>query len=209
DPGRAGVETALSAFLGEIEQVPPAHCAVKIDGERAYRLARRDQPVTLPPRRVLVEKITVTAYDFPRVRFDVVCSRGTYVRALARDLGERLGTGAFLSALRRTAIGSLRVEEALTPETASARNIQPVERLLAAFPRVPATAGEALALFHGKRIPLPAAARSLPAGVPLFAWKEQRVLCRLLVGERGAEARCDYWLAEDDVLSPAAGPGPA
>lgn len=115
-PTRADVEAALTTFVGEIEQTPPIVSALKVGGQPAYKLARRGKTVELKPRRVRIDSMTLTAYEWPRVAFAMTCGRGTYVRAVVRDLGLRLGTGGCLTALTRTAIGPFRAAEAWTLE---------------------------------------------------------------------------------------------
>ena len=107
------VRERAKAFVGETEQTPPSFSALKVQGKRAYSLARKGLPVTLEKRRVRIKELTVLSLDLPDVTFRVVCSSGTYVRTLAADLGKELGVGAHLKALRRTAIGPYRVEDAL------------------------------------------------------------------------------------------------
>jgi len=121
-PSRRAVEAALHGFLGPQKQRPPAFSARKIDGERSYRLARRGVTVELPESDVTVHELELVEFRFPELVFRTRVSAGTYIRALARDIGEVLGTGAHLTALRREAIGTLRVEQALSldalgPET--------------------------------------------------------------------------------------------
>ncbi|MCX7930355.1 MAG: tRNA pseudouridine(55) synthase TruB [Chlorobi bacterium] len=104
---------ALKTFIGSLEQIPPSYSAIHAGGRRMYELARRGK--TLPPiapRRVNIHTITEIEYCQPYLRFTVRCSKGTYIRALARDLGEQLGVGGYVTALRRTAIGNYRVEDA-------------------------------------------------------------------------------------------------
>jgi len=101
------------AFVGETEQTPPSFSALKVQGKRAYSLARKGLPVSLEKRRVRIMELAVLSLDLPDVTFRVVCSSGTYVRTLAADLGMELGVGAHLKALRRTAIGPYGVEDAL------------------------------------------------------------------------------------------------
>ena len=101
------------AFVGETEQTPPSFSALKVQGKRAYSLARKGLPVSLEKRRVRIMELAVLSLDLPDVTFRVVCSSGTYVRTLAADLGKDLGVGAHLKALRRTAIGPYGVEDAL------------------------------------------------------------------------------------------------
>jgi tRNA pseudouridine55 synthase len=116
DVTEADLEAAMSALTGEIEQVPPAFSAVKVGGERMYRSARRGEAVEAPPRRVRVDSFDLVNFDSPRFAFRVQCSSGTYVRSLVADVGAKLGTGAHLSALRRTAIGPFRVDDARSAE---------------------------------------------------------------------------------------------
>lgn len=107
---------AVEELTGEIEQIPPMYSAVAKNGTRLYSLARQGKTIEREPRKVVVEEFEVTGFTPPVVAFRVVCSKGTYVRVLAHDLGEKLGCGAHLASLRRTAIGEFRVEDALTIE---------------------------------------------------------------------------------------------
>ena len=99
-------------FLGEIDQTPPIFSAIKVDGKRAYDMARAGQAVELKSRKVTISEFEIVSLDLPKVHFRVVCSKGTYIRTLANDFGEKLGVGAYLSALRRTKIGDHSVEDA-------------------------------------------------------------------------------------------------
>ncbi len=108
------VREKAEAFVGETEQTPPSFSALKVQGKRAYSLARKGLPVTLEKRRVRIMEWTVLSVDLPDVAFRVVCSSGTYVRTLAADLGRALGVGAHLKDLRRTVIGPYRVVDALS-----------------------------------------------------------------------------------------------
>jgi len=110
---RSDVEQAMDSFRGPILQIPPGFSAKKIGGEAAYRKARRGERVDLPPVEVTVYALEIVALELPFVRVRVHCSSGTYVRGLARDLGAALGTGAHLTALRRTSVGAMRVEDAV------------------------------------------------------------------------------------------------
>jgi tRNA pseudouridine55 synthase len=112
-PDRATVETALASFLGTIQQVPPAYSAAKLAGRRSYDLARQGRAAELAPRTVRIDRIEVLAYEFPTLRLQIDCGKGTYVRSLARDLGERLGCGGYVSALRRTRVGPFVAEQAV------------------------------------------------------------------------------------------------
>lgn len=123
-PKRDDIARALRSLTGAIEQVPPSYSAVKVGGVPAYRRARRGETVTLKPRRVTVHGATLLAYRFPLLRVRWTVSSGTYIRALARDLGTALGTGAYLRALRRTAIGPILVADALSAAAVSPTTIR-------------------------------------------------------------------------------------
>ncbi len=113
-PVRAVVEETLHGFVGAIEQVPPAYSAAKVSGRRAYDLARQGRDVVLQPRSVRVHGIDLLAYDYPHLEIEVRCGKGTYIRSLARDLGERMGCGGYVATLRRTRVGPFRVEDAVS-----------------------------------------------------------------------------------------------
>ena len=121
-PTEDEVRAALATFVGEIQQVPPLYSAVHVDGKRAYTLARKGEDVELEPRTVRIDAIDLLEYAWPHLRVEVRCGKGVYVRSLARDLGKALGTGGYLSGLRRTAVGPYTVEEAVTAE----RLLQPI-----------------------------------------------------------------------------------
>lgn len=110
------IEKTLPKFVGTIEQVPPAYSACKINGDRAYKLMRKGQDVPLKAKTLQVDEIEMTDFDEKNMQLSirVVCGKGTYIRALARDIGEALGSGAFLTALRRTRVGNVRVEDCVT-----------------------------------------------------------------------------------------------
>ena len=109
------VEDTLKQFVGEIDQVPPIFSACMVNGDRAYDLARKGKEVELKAKRITIEKIELMEYAMPYLTLRIVCSKGTYIRSLARDLGEALHSGAYLTALRRTRVGEVRVEECLHP----------------------------------------------------------------------------------------------
>jgi tRNA pseudouridine55 synthase len=116
-PGRGQLEAVLPAFRGVISQVPPIFSAVHVEGRRAYQAARDGQTVELAPRTVSVNELDLLDYSEDQAVLRVSCSKGTYIRALARDIAERLGTFAYVSALRRTRVGGFRVEEAVAPDS--------------------------------------------------------------------------------------------
>ena len=110
------IRETLPKFIGEIQQVPPAYSACKINGDRAYKLMRNGMDVPLKAKTLRVDEIEMTSFDkeLMQLSIRVVCGKGTYIRALARDIGEALGSGAFLTALRRTRVGGIRVEDCVT-----------------------------------------------------------------------------------------------
>jgi tRNA pseudouridine55 synthase len=134
-PTRAEIEAALPPFIGEIEQRPPAHSAVKVAGRRAYALARRGQSFELAPRTVSIYALEVTQYEFPRLELAIACGSGMYVRSLGRDLAAALGTAAVMAALERTAVGGFRVEDAVRIDELTIQSLrQHVQPALAAVP---------------------------------------------------------------------------
>ncbi len=108
------IQDAVTSLTGTISQLPPVHSAIKIGGKRAYKFARQGKEVELKPRDVEVSEFEITSVALPMINFRIVCSKGTYIRSLARDLGESLGVGAYLSQLCRTRIGTFKLEDALS-----------------------------------------------------------------------------------------------
>jgi tRNA pseudouridine55 synthase len=106
------IEEVANAFLGETEQIPPDHSAKKIEGKRAYTLARKGVATNLSPVNINIKEFEITGVNLPSLEFRVVCSKGTYIRSLVHDYGKKLGTGAYLHSLCRTRIGSYRLEDA-------------------------------------------------------------------------------------------------
>jgi len=163
-PGREAVEAALSAFTGEIEQVPPKFSAIKVDGERAYDLARSGEAVELEARPVRIDALTLL--DAPSedlAVFEMVCGKGAYVRSLARDLAQALGTEGHVAALRRTRVGPFTAEDAvelavledLVHKARALEELLPVETALDDIPALAVTADEAFQLRQGRSIVLP------------------------------------------------------
>jgi tRNA pseudouridine55 synthase len=165
-PARERVAAALGAFTGEVEQVPPDYSAVHVGGRRAYELARHGRKPELRPRRVIFHRLEVVDWDAsmperPVATIDIHCSAGTYVRALARDLGEQLGCGAYLAALTRTASGPFRLDdarpmEAIREALAGGRAgsvLLPPDSGLDALPRITLRGRELHALVRGQAVP--------------------------------------------------------
>ena len=112
-PKRKTVESVLRSFTGKITQTPPRFSAIKINGQRAYRLARAGKDFEIPSRTVEIYSIEILSYNYPELKIRVHCSSGTYIRTLAEDIGKKLGLGAYLTALRRTKIGNYDIKDAI------------------------------------------------------------------------------------------------
>ena len=109
-------KATLQKFIGTIEQIPPEYSACKVNGENAYKLIRKGKEVKLKPKTLTIDEIELLSYDMPEIAIRVVCSKGTYIRALARDIGTALGSGAYLTSLKRTRVGNIRIEDCHTFE---------------------------------------------------------------------------------------------
>jgi tRNA pseudouridine55 synthase len=152
----AAVREALAGFVGGIDQVPSAVSAIKVDGKRAYARVREGEQVDLPPRRVTVHTLEVTSLALPEVEIEVHCSSGTYIRAIARDLGAALGVGGHLTALRRTAVGPFGLDVARTLEAlADDFTMTPIaEAARATFPALDLSHEDAASVRVGRRLDL-------------------------------------------------------
>lgn len=192
------LERALSPFRGRILQVPPSFSAKKRGGERLYEKARRGEPIRIEPVPVEVYELELLRVALPRVAFRVRCSSGTYVRALARDVGQALGVGAHLEELRRTGIGAFRVEDAvpaaaLNDAIAIGRAWLTPARAMASLPAVRVTAEDARRLGMGQSVSL---ADSLaPEGEPVAVLLDDRLVA--IGTARGGTLRPRKVLAHD------------
>lgn len=143
-PSKAELEQALSAFKGEISQIPPMYSAIKVGGRKLYELARRGESVERKPRKVMIDKLEIVGENESDYVLDVVCSKGTYIRTLCNDIGDTLGSGGCMSSLRRVKAGAFSIEKAHTIDEiqAAADNggldeiIIPVDRLFSAYPEL-------------------------------------------------------------------------
>lgn len=155
-PTLAEIEAQLPQFLGTIDQLPPAYSALKVKGQRAYKLAREGKKVELKSRPVVIHELIITAYAYPELKLTMRCGSGTYVRSVGRDLAQSFGTGAVMSALERTAIGNFHVDNAVDIETLDEQQIEQnlsdpinaVEHL----PRLEVTSAQIIELHHGRRL---------------------------------------------------------
>lgn len=175
------LQQALGSFIGEIKQVPPMVSAVKVGGERLYKAARRGEVVERAARAVTVHALEVVSLRGEEAVMRVVCSKGTYVRTLAADIGDVLGVGAHLTALRRTRIGPFGQDQAIRLDDVSIERVRPMEDALAGYPRVTVDDGAARSLIEGK--PLAAAGIDGPYGV--FGSRGLVAVCE----DRGGESR--------------------
>src|SRR5262245_26523059 len=151
------LRTAINGFAGEVEQVPPAYSAARIEGRRAYDLARRGNDVVLAPRSVRIDQIDLLSYAWPDLDLDISCGKGTYIRSIARDLGRALGVGGYLIGLRRLQIGPFMPDAAVPldadAETARSRML-PLAVAVSWLPSVRVTSEQARRLRNGLSVPV-------------------------------------------------------
>ena len=193
-PAAGDIEAVLDRFIGEIEQIPPAYSAIKVDGKRAYDLARADKPVVLAPRRVRIDSLTLAGIpDVDHAEFEVRSGKGAYMRSLARDLARELGTVGHISALRRTAVGPFREADAISLDKLESlghsapleATLLPIETALADIPALALTEVEARRLRHGQPIAvLPVANRT-----PLKKVNQDAIGCAMSEGKPVALVR--------------------
>ena len=157
-PSTAEIQAILPQFIGKIEQLPPAYSALKINGHRAYDLARSGQEVALKPRPVQVDNLTLLQATTDTADFRVTCGKGTYVRSLGRDMGQKLGCLGYITRLRRLACGPFRIEDALSLESFSDKNpaisLLPMDSALKHLPVLAVPTEFATRLRQGQRLPL-------------------------------------------------------
>lgn len=189
---REKVEEALLSFVGEIEQIPPVFSAIKIKGERAYAKARRGEIIEMASRKVEVHSMVVQGFQWPFLMLKIHCSSGTYIRSLAHDLGQKLGCGALLSALRRIKVGEFSIEQAVEVdvfrEAMVARNanvskveIIPLEKVVSDWPSVILNEEEYKTLHHGQMIPVPSAFPKMVSDFPVCGFYEEKLVSLLEV----------------------------
>ncbi len=158
---RSEIQTALKGFLGVIDQVPPEHSAVRVRGVRSYHRARRKEATGLVPRPVRVDRFEIVGYEPPRLRVRVLCGQGTYIRSLARDLGQALGCGGLVVKLRRLRVGALTIRDAvewgaLERQTAADMFLSARRALCGVLGFVEIDGRGAEAFFHGQPVPIDA-----------------------------------------------------
>lgn len=198
---RSRIDAVLASFVGAIKQTPPVYSALKKDGKPLYAYARAGESVEAQARTVVIHAITVGALQDERLTLDVHCAKGTYIRALARDIGEALGCGAHLAGLRRTASGGFDVAQALTldavvtmPAEALRAALLPADALLAAAPRHDLDDAQTERFLHGARL------AGLTASVPAAPGEEVRVYGPLAAGQAPVFLGTGAW--DGTVLAP-------
>ena len=198
---RSQVEAALPRFIGAIRQTPPVYSALKRDGRPLYAYARAGEAVEIEARTVQIHAIDLISFENDRLTLDVHCGKGTYIRALARDLGEALGCGAHLAALTRTSSGGFQLQQALALDEAEAldqsalrKRLLPTDALLQSSPRVDLDAAQAQRFLHGARLNV------LPSGAAIMPGVELRIYGPLAAGEDAVLLGIAAW--EAGVLSP-------
>jgi tRNA pseudouridine55 synthase len=169
---REQIETVLSSFRGEIKQVPPMHSALKRDGKPLYEYARAGITLEREARRVVIHALELIDFQAPYLALRVTCSKGTYIRVLGEDIGAALGCGAHLQSLRRTEVGALSLEHALTLETFAVmeerdrvKALAPVDALLSSFPAVTLSGELTKRFLHGQRLSLGKEGVPFPPGL--------------------------------------------
>jgi tRNA pseudouridine55 synthase len=188
-PTEENIRRALEGFVGTIRQVPPAYSAVHVDGQRAYQRARRGQTVRPAARQVTIHRIELLGLDGPRALLEIECSTGTYIRSLARDLGEALGSRGYCSGLTRTAVGPFRLEEAVEPDALDPERdlISPIAAL-AEMPRLEVDAQQIQRIRLGMRVQ---AEDELPGPVAAAVDPDGRLIALVKVLETGRT--CQPW----------------
>ncbi|MCP4378728.1 MAG: tRNA pseudouridine(55) synthase TruB, partial [bacterium] len=149
------IKSVLKTFVGQIDQIPPAHSAVHVNGLRAYDLARAGHKLDLPARKVNIYRIDLLEFQYPNLTIDISCGSGTYIRSLARDIGEKLGVGAYCSGLTRTSIGKFNLSDAIDMDSVDppANLIDPITAL-DSLTRIAVDQADRNRLAMGKKVPL-------------------------------------------------------
>ena len=179
---RQHIEELLPRFIGQIEQVPPLYSAVHVNGERAYKMARKGKSFAIAPRTVQVNHFEIVKYHFPELVMRIECGSGTYIRSIGRDLGELLGCGAVMSELTRTRVGPYLLEDAVTLDNLSSETwenyLNPLATAVSHLPTISCTAEECANILHGVPVAVPANAICEP-DTPIALLTEQNQLACL------------------------------
>ena len=154
-------------FTGDIQQVPPAHSALHINGERAYKKARRGEQVNMPTRDVTIHHCSLKDFSYPNANIAIGCSSGTYIRSIAHDIGQHLRFGAYLRALHRTTVGQFSVNNSVTTDSIDWKHIIPLKQILKPFTALEITPQQYIDFQHGKDLE-----KTDELSEPLIAWCE-------------------------------------
>ena len=187
-PTREQIDAALASFVGTVEQVPPGVSALKLNGVRAYELVRQGKDVALGARAVRIDAIRVTGFAWPWLDVEVDCGKGTYIRSIARDLGDLLGSGGLVQTLRRTRVGPFAAEQGLSPDAdPTSVKLLPMTAALAGMERVTLTADEVRRLRQGQRIAIASAVETPqpPEATEVSVLDEMGELVGICVVEQG------------------------
>ncbi len=183
-PTREQLQTVLASFVGAVEQMPPAFSALKVDGQRAHKLARAGKDVPLTARQVRVEAIRLVGYDWPFTDVEVDCGKGTYIRSIARDVGEMLGCGGLVQTLRRTRVGPFTAELGVSLDIDPAHvKLLPISEAIAGMPQVRLDAERERRYRCGQTVG--AELDETPVGTEVAVLNEAAELVGIAVWERG------------------------
>ncbi|BBM82746.1 tRNA pseudouridine(55) synthase TruB [Candidatus Uabimicrobium amorphum] len=179
---RDDVEKSVAKFVGEIEQIPPRYSAIKIKGKRAYKRARDGENVSMPSRKIKIHAIEILAYDYPHLKLRVKCGSGTYIRSLARDIGEDLNVGGYVTELHRTQVGQFDINQSSKIEDVSPETILPLEKIVVDYPRIDLEDKYLRRICHGQKIAVPNITEQQFSS-PAFLWINDRVIAIAKIGD--------------------------
>jgi len=152
EPNFDEVQEVVAGFTGEIEQIPPKYSALKINGKKAYEMARNGEEFEMKSRKVTIKNIAIINYKYPKLEIDVSCSSGTYIRSLAHDIGEKLKTGAYLNALKRTRVENFILKDSIKLDKVGENDLIPLEAVSLSYKSIEVTEGELKKLDLGQFI---------------------------------------------------------
>ena len=191
-PSTTEIEKTIKKYIGDIDQVPPAFSAIKVNGKRAYQLARKGKEVKLKSRKVHISDLKIISYEYPLLKIDVTCGSGTYIRSLANDIGKDLKVGGYLNDLLRTRVGKFKLDEALTLEEVSKKGIEkciiPIEKVFEEVHKIEINSEEFENLGNGQTIKRD----DLPENIAIFAAFFNNKLVGMLEKFQGSEDILKY-----------------
>lgn len=174
---REQILETLQSFLGPIQQIPPAYAAIKVKGKKLYEYARAGETVERSPRQIIIHTLKVLSYEYPRLKLEIHCGAGTYVRALGRDIGEKLGTGGYVSHLERKSVHKFHISAAIALDKLSTENLTahllPLEKLTEQLPRATLSPDNVVKWRQGKAVETK---QKIPAHKPIATFDENQHL---------------------------------